>query len=58
MPLVVMGVVSVVGGLVSLRLPETLGAALPTTIQEGEEFGKEFGWRECMGCGPASRGLR
>jgi len=47
-----MGVVSVFGGLVALRLPETLNASLPTTIEEGEEFGKDFSWADCIRCAP------
>jgi len=39
-----MGVFSIMGGLMSLRLPETLNEKLPQTLEEGEEFGKDFRW--------------
>lgn len=46
LPIVIMGVMCIVGGLLTLRLPETLDAKLPQTIEEGEEFGKDFvGWK-------------
>lgn len=50
-PLILMGVLSVLGGLVALRLPETLNTSLPNTVQEGEAFGRDFGWRDCLSCG-------
>ena len=34
MPMVIMGSCSILGGLLSLLLPETLGALLPETIEE------------------------
>ncbi|KAG9428980.1 carcinine transporter isoform X2 [Apis mellifera carnica] len=40
LPLVILGVVSVIGGLSGLRLPETLHHRLPQTVEEGELFGK------------------
>ncbi|XP_075992399.1 carcinine transporter [Anticarsia gemmatalis] len=51
LPLVVMGAVSVVGGLTALRLPETLHTSLPQTAEEGEEFGKNWTYADCMNCG-------
>ncbi|KAI5633961.1 sugar transporter domain-containing protein [Phthorimaea operculella] len=51
LPLVVMGAVSVVGGLTALRLPETLHCPLPQTAEEGEEFGKDWTYRDCCVCG-------
>uniref|UniRef100_A0A1A9WLX5 Major facilitator superfamily (MFS) profile domain-containing protein n=1 Tax=Glossina brevipalpis TaxID=37001 RepID=A0A1A9WLX5_9MUSC len=50
LPLVIMGFVSVLGGFTSLRLPETLHHRLPQTIDEGEEFGKEWTFNECCSC--------
>jgi hypothetical protein len=47
-----MGVVSVVGGMTSLRLPETLHFKLPQTLEEGEEFGKDFDFNDCFRCIP------
>lgn len=52
LPLVVMGFISAIGGVVGLRLPETLFKKLPQTMEEGEEFGKDFGMRECLQCIP------
>ena len=52
LPLVVMGVISAIGGVVGLRLPETLFKKLPQTIEEGEEFGKDFGMKEFFQCIP------
>jgi len=49
-----MGFVSVAGGLAALRLPETLNTTLPTTIEEGEEFGKDFKLADCFKCVPPS----
>ena len=44
-----MGAFSVVGGVVTLKLPETLGAKLPQTLEEGEQFGKDFnGWNDTV----------
>jgi hypothetical protein len=52
LPLVILGVVSVVGGLSGLRLPETLHHRLPQTVEEGEEFGKDWTFAECLHCIP------
>jgi hypothetical protein len=52
LPLVVMGIISAIGGVVGLRLPETLFKKLPQTMEEGEEFGKDFGMKECLQCFP------
>lgn len=52
LPLVIMGSISVIGGLTSLRLPETLHYKLPQTLEEGEEFGKEFTMVDCCRCVP------
>ncbi|XP_052860354.1 carcinine transporter [Anopheles cruzii] len=40
LPLIVLGVMGIIGGLLSLMLPETLGHDLPQTLADGEEFGR------------------
>lgn len=40
MPLIVLGILGIIGGLLSLLLPETLGHDLPQTLADGEEFGR------------------
>ncbi|XP_076679442.1 carcinine transporter [Andrena cerasifolii] len=52
LPLVILGVVSVIGGLSGLRLPETLHHRLPQTVEEGELFGKDWTCADCMRCVP------
>ncbi|XP_037052541.1 carcinine transporter [Bradysia coprophila] len=52
LPLVVMGFLSVIGGFTGLRLPETLHHRLPQTLEEGEEFGKNWNMEECLRCIP------
>lgn len=41
-PLIILGALAFVGGLLSLFLPETLNKKLPETIEEGESFGKKM----------------
>ncbi|XP_015608847.1 carcinine transporter isoform X1 [Cephus cinctus] len=53
LPLVILGVVSVIGGLSGLRLPETLHHRLPQTVEEGELFGKDWTCADCIRCVPA-----
>lgn len=49
LPIIIMGVFTVIGGLISLSLPETLNAKLPQSIEEGEMFGKDFsGWQDIV----------
>ena len=50
LPLMIMGGLMVVGGFFALMLPETLHHHLPQTLQEGEEFGKHFGFRQWLMC--------
>ncbi|CAD1479309.1 unnamed protein product, partial [Heterotrigona itama] len=52
LPLVILGVVSVIGGLSGLRLPETLHHRLPQTVEEGELFGKDWTCADCFRCIP------
>lgn len=52
MPLVIMGAISMIGGISGLRLPETLHHRLPQTLEEGEEFGKEWSYTDCIRCIP------
>lgn len=47
-----MGIVSAMGGLAALRLPETLHHKLPQTLEEGEEFGKDWSLTDCVRCIP------
>ncbi|XP_076057960.1 carcinine transporter [Oratosquilla oratoria] len=54
LPLFIMGIISVFGGFAALRLPETLQQKLPNTLAEGEEFGKDFQWSECLTCIPST----
>ncbi|XP_042868887.1 solute carrier family 22 member 5-like [Penaeus japonicus] len=44
LPYTILGVVTIVGGLVSLLLPETLDQKLPDTLEDGETF---FGDQGC-----------
>ncbi|XP_045511231.1 carcinine transporter isoform X1 [Colias croceus] len=55
LPLVLMGGVAVIGGLTALRLPETLHTSLPQTAEEGEEFGKDWTYKDCWSCGGPRR---
>lgn len=52
LPLIIMGVISVFGGMLGLRLPETLHHRLPQTLEDGEQFGKEFTMEDCCRCIP------
>lgn len=40
LPLSIFGLVSLMSGITTLWLPETLNKNLPETIQDGETFGK------------------
>lgn len=52
LPLVIMGFLSVMGGLTGLRLPETLNSRLPQTVEEGEQYGKDWTMNDCFHCVP------
>ncbi|XP_053978620.1 organic cation transporter protein isoform X1 [Hylaeus volcanicus] len=41
LPLLVLGVIGIAGGLITLFLPETLDKDLPQTLQDGENFGRD-----------------
>lgn len=40
MPLLIIGTVTIISGVLVLFLPETTGKVLPQTIADGESFGK------------------
>ncbi|XP_078661285.1 organic cation transporter protein-like isoform X2 [Branchiostoma floridae x Branchiostoma belcheri] len=41
LPFLIFGALSIIGGVSVVILPETLGAELPETLEEGENFGKK-----------------
>lgn len=50
--MIAMGCLTVIGGVLGLRLPETLHYRLPQTLKEGEEFGKDWNCGDLMRCIP------
>ncbi|CAH2057427.1 unnamed protein product, partial [Iphiclides podalirius] len=48
LPLIAIGVLSMVAGATSLFLPETLNQPLPQTLRDGEAFGKSARLSSCM----------
>lgn len=47
LPLTVFGILSLIGGITILLLPETLNTHLPQTVEESEKFGKKFKFISC-----------
>lgn len=43
LPLLLLGILGIIGGALALFLPETLDQELPQTLQDGEDFGKNQG---------------
>lgn len=43
LPLIVLGILGIIGGFLSLFLPETLNHELPQSLSDGEEFGRGQG---------------
>lgn len=43
LPLLLLGIFGIIGGVLALFLPETLNQELPQTLQDGEDFGKNQG---------------
>jgi MFS family permease len=41
LPLIVLGLLALFGAVVGFLLPETMGATLPQTMEEGENFGRD-----------------
>lgn len=51
LPMIVLGVVGLVGGFCCLYLPETLGCDLPQTIEDGENIGRDQKFMDFPCCG-------
>ncbi|XP_023223332.1 carcinine transporter-like [Centruroides sculpturatus] len=47
LPLTVFGILSLIGGVLILLLPETLNSHLPQTVEESEKYGKKFKFLSC-----------
>ncbi|KAK0082320.1 hypothetical protein PV325_010684 [Microctonus aethiopoides] len=57
LPLLCLGIVSLLDAFLTLTLPETLGQELPESIDEGNDFGREqsFWWVPCMSTSPEKK---
>lgn len=51
LPLIILGVCGIVGGLFCLFLPESLNCELPQTLKDGEEFGRHQSFWSFPCCG-------
>ncbi|XP_052749087.1 organic cation transporter protein-like [Galleria mellonella] len=54
LPLLILGILGIVGGLLCLFLPETMDTEMPQTLQDGENFGKDQRFWD-MPCFPKKR---
>ncbi|XP_013784503.1 carcinine transporter-like, partial [Limulus polyphemus] len=50
LPLVILGVCMTFGGILILALPETRNCRLPETVEEAEDFAKNWTWRDYLRC--------
>jgi hypothetical protein len=48
LPTLIFGLCSLAGALATFFLPETAGRALPQTLKDGQEFGMDQTWRDCI----------
>lgn len=50
LPLIILGVIGIIGGFLCLFLPETLNKELPQTLDDGEQFGLNQGFWDFPWC--------
>ncbi|KAK0182421.1 hypothetical protein PV327_000563 [Microctonus hyperodae] len=57
LPLLCLGIVSIIDAFLTLTLPETLDQELPESIDEGNDFGREqsFWWVPCISSSPEKK---